>query len=193
MAGIGTLNATGTWSFAATGSNLLSGPTGLGSVQAGPSIKKTISWGTTAADAAVGGADEAFAILSSISASSSVSIDFNAGITDIMGIASVALARLKCLAIQLLSAADDSVNGTAASYVTLDGTVSNGLTSQSGSGGLFSNVSKLDIPNGSVAVPFCLPSAAGVAVDSTHKVVKLTNADGALTAKTLSMGVGGTA
>lgn len=144
-------------------------------------ITKAVTQGTAAANAAVGGADEKISFIQSIGASASVSIDLTA-LTDVMQTAGVSLARVKTILIRLLNVADDSVVGTAASSITVDATITNGLTSQSGSGWLTNSTSKFDVPSGGF-VAFGTVTAAGVLVDGTHKILKLTNNDGALTAK----------
>jgi hypothetical protein len=150
-------------------------------------IKKSLAVGTSAANAAVGGADELYSAVTSLTASASASIDLTA-IADILNQAGISLARVKGILIRVLSATDDNVIGTAAVGVVIDGTVTNALSSQSNSG-WFSNAaegaaggSKLTVPNGGF-VAFGTPSAGGVVVDATHKVIKITNLDGAVTAK----------
>lgn len=159
-------------------------------------VKKALSIGTAVADAAAGGGDELVSFVQTIAASGSASIDLTS-LTDILGATGVSLARVKAIVIRLLSATDDTTIGTAAASVTIDNTVTNALSSQSNSG-WFSNAaegaangSKFAIPNGGV-LAFGTPAAAGVLVDPTHKVVKVTNNDAGLAAKVQISLVGGT-
>jgi hypothetical protein len=144
-------------------------------------IKKSLSVGTAVADASAGGGDELVSFVQTVGASASVSVDLTT-LTDIMQSTGVSLARVKGVVIRLLSATDDTVVGTAASSVTIDGTVANGWTSQAFSGWFGNATSKMDVPNGGV-LAFGTPSAAGVLVDATHKVLKVTNNDAGLSAK----------
>ena len=51
--------------------------------------------------------------------------------------------------------------------------------------------SKFCIPNGAILL-FATPSAGGVLVDGTHKIIKYTNVDAAVTAKIQTTLFGGT-
>ncbi len=177
---IGTLIFTDTETIAIQAATGLTG-TDYQPLQSNQTVKKIVAVGTAAANAAAGGSDEAASFLITLSASASVSTDLTS-ITDIMQTASVTLARIKALIIRLLSATDDATNGTAASGITIDGTVTNGLLSATGSGWLTNSTSKFDVPNGG-KISFGTPAAAGVVVNSGSKIVKITNLDGALTAK----------
>ena len=145
-----------------------------------PSPSKAISLGTAAANNAAGGADEAALFLVSIAASSSATVDLTS-ITDILN-QSASLARGKHIRIQLLSASDDTVNGTAASYVTIGNNGSNDWVSQGGTGWFHGATSSFDVPNGGY-MEFGVGNGAGVAVDGTHKIIKIANADAGLAAK----------
>lgn len=138
------------------------------------------SIGTAAANNAANGANELYFALLSVAANSSTSIDLNS-FTDILGATGIQAVRTKFIQVELLSAAQDSTNGTNATSITIDGTVSNALLSQSNSGWLANNTSSFVIPNG-CWMQFGCPNAAGVAVDNTHKVIKITNNDGAVAA-----------
>lgn len=135
--------------------------------------------GTAAAGNAANGLNELYFSIQNIVASGSVSIDFST-FTDVLNAAAVVAVRVKSIQIELLSVGQDSVNGTAASGVTVDATVVNGLSSQAGSGWLQA-AGKLDIPNGSW-VSFGCTNANGIAVDATHKVLKITNLDAGVAA-----------
>ncbi len=158
-------------------------------------IKKSIANGTGAANAAVGGSDELYSAIVSLSSSASASTDLTS-IADILATSGVSLARVKAIVIRVLSATDDSVIGTAAAGVSIDNTITNALSSQSNSG-WFSNAaegaangSRFTVPNGGV-LAFGTVAAAGILVDGTHKVIKLTNLDGGLTCKIQLSVVGG--
>jgi hypothetical protein len=131
------------------------------------------------------GINQIVSVVTTIAASGSLSIDLTA-LTNLLQQASVNLARVKAIILRVLSVADDATNGTAAVGVTVDNTVANALSSQANSG-WFNNAaegagagSRFCIPNGAILV-FATPSAAGVLVDGTHKIIKLTNLDGAVT------------
>jgi hypothetical protein len=126
------------------------------------------------------GVNEIYSSITSISSSSNTTLDLTA-LTDLINVASINMARVKAIVIQLLSATDDSINGTAASYITVGNNNTNDLVSQSGSGWLNDVTSSIDIPN-SGFLAFAVGNAAGVAVDATHKLIKIANADGALAA-----------
>lgn len=183
---IGNLTASATVQLGWTAQNSLTG-TDYSPTQQSSTIRKLQTHGTAVANAGVGGGDELYSAISSISASGTVSIDLTA-ITDILSQAGISLARVKFIMLRLLSVADDATNGTAASSVTLDNTVANALSAQAHSG-WFDNGSegavggsKFTVPNGAGLI-FMLPNAAGVVVDGTHKVIKAVNNDGSLTAK----------
>lgn len=73
-------------------------------------------YGTANANNALGGADEYFNFLLTISAGASATVDLTA-MTDILG-TTVSIVRAKAIQLQLLSVAQDAVNGTACSGVT---------------------------------------------------------------------------
>ena len=158
-------------------------------------ISKSGTIGTTAANNAAGGGDELYSAVTSLAGSASASIDLTA-VADILNQSGISLARVKAIVLRVLSTTDDAVIGTAAVGVAIDNTVANALSSQSNSG-WFSNAaegaangSKFTVPNGG-AVAFFTPSATGVLVDGTHKIIKLTNLDGAVTLKAQLSVVGG--
>lgn len=147
-------------------------------------ISKSVNLGTGAANAALGGADELISFQSSISASSSLTIDLTS-LTDILQTAGVNLARVKAYCFRLLNATDDPVYGTAASSVTIGNAASNSqqfnlsaaATFQAFTGGFWEY---MDL------------RAAGFTVDGTHKSVKILNNDAVLAAEVQITLVGGT-
>ena len=154
-------------------------------------ISKIVQNGTSAANAAAGGSDEVYSAITSIPAASSVTLTLNS-LTDFLGTTAVNLARIKNILIRLLSAVDDSVfPGTAASSVTIDGTVASAFLSTSGSGWLTNATSKFDIANGAF-VCYGTPSAGGITT-AGKTALKITNNDGTLAAAVqVSLGGGST-
>ena len=145
------------------------------------SIRKVSSVGTAAANNAAGGGNELASFLTTIAGGGSATIDLTS-LTDILLATGTNLARVKGIMMQLLSAADDATNGTAAAYVTVGNNGSNDWVSQSGGRGWFTTAaSQEDIPNGGAKVAL-FPNASGVLVDGTHRIIKVTNGDGTLTA-----------
>ncbi len=168
---------------------------------------KAMKFGTAAANAAltngIAGADEVVSKIYVITSSGNASIDLTS-LTDVVGQTAITLARIKGICIRLLSVADDATNGTAATSVTIDNTVTNALHAQSHSG-WFDNAneglatggmgdatgSKITIPSGGMLL-YALPNAAGVVVDSTHKIIKVVNNDGGVSAAVQVTLIGGT-
>ena len=172
--------------------------TGHGNTVNQSSLAKAIALGTSAANAAAGGSDEVYSTILTITASSSTSLDLTS-LANIFG-TTITFARIKAVVIRLLASTDTDSSGTAlgtaATYIVIDNTVTNALSSQSNTG-WFSNAaegaangSKFTIPNGAF-LAFSLGNAAGVVVDGTHKVIKLTNGDSSLSAKVLVTLIGG--
>lgn len=168
----------------------LTGSTDFNPISNTTNINKAVSLGTAAANAAAGGADELAAFVTSITASGSATIDLTA-LTDILNQTSVTLARVKSIIFRLLNAADDATNGTAASSVTIGNNGTNDYISQSHGGWLASATSTFDVPSGGW-MGYGVGNAAGNVVDGTHKIIKVANNDGSLTAKVQSVICGGT-
>lgn len=151
-------------------------------------VTKRSSLGTAAAAAAAGGANQVASWIQTISASGSASIDLTS-VTNALQQTAVSLARVKAVFIQLLSVADDADIGTAATHVEVGNAASNCWASQSDKGWMKTVTQNLEDVNGVFVIPsggflaFGTDNAAGVAVDSTHKVLKIANGDGAVTAK----------
>ena len=153
--------------------------------QFGPSgnITRAVQYntGTTTAK----GANQQMSKIISVTAGGSTTIDLTAAFTNIVNASNATFARIKGIRISLLSVADDSVNGTAASSITIGNNGSNDFTSQSGNRGWFgSATSTFDLANGD-DVCWKTVSANGVVVDATHKIIKITNNDGAIAASVL--------
>lgn len=197
---ITSLSVTVTAGFNWTAANTLTG-SDYGQNQNSSNLRKTLSMGTSAANAAAGGADQLYSAITSLAGGASASIDLTS-LSNILAATGQSFARVKAIMVRLLSTTDDSSIGTAATSVKIDNTVANALSSQSGAG-WFANAnegtatggagdatgSKFEIANGGVLL-WATPSAAGLVVDGTHKIIKLTNIDGAVTAK-VQVTVGG--
>lgn len=152
-------------------------------------VRKSCSLGTAAANAAAGGADELASFIQSIAASGSATIDLTS-FTDILNIAASSFVRVKAILIRLMSVADDAAVGTACSGITIGNAASNQFISQSGTGWLSTATSVIDVPGGGF-IAFGVANAAGVAVDGTHKSLKVLNLDGAVAAKVQISLIGG--
>ena len=100
----------------------------------------------------------------------------------------------KAVIIQLLSAADTDESGTAlgtaAEYITVGAAATNQFITQSGTGFLGGTAHTFDIPNGGF-LAFAVGNAAGVAVDGTHKSLKIANGSSTLSAKVRITLIGG--
>lgn len=150
-------------------------PSAAGAITSNSYPTKSLTIGTSAANNAAGGGDEAFLFILTAAASGNASVDLTS-ITDVLGASAVTLARVKHIRIQLLSAADDSVNGSACTSVTVGDSGTDDWISQSLTGWVTAAAAKIDLPNGAF-VEFGAPSAGGVLVDSTHRVVYVLNND----------------
>ena len=125
-----------------------------------------------------GGVNEVALNIVTIAASGNTTLDLTS-LTDVLGFASVALVRVKAFFFWLLSAADDSVNGTACSGVTVGNAATNAnLLNMGGTTPTFT------LGNGEVWA-WGTGKAAGLTVDATHKNVLITNNDGAVAAAVL--------
>ncbi len=191
---ISSLAATVAASIGWTAANTLTG-SDYSQNQNATTLRKQLNLGTSAANAAVGGADELYSAITSLAFGASASIDLTA-LVDILQTSGVSLARVKAIMIRVLSATDDTTIGTAATPLLIDNTVTNALSSQS-SAGWFANAaegaangSRFHIATGG-ALLWMTPSATGLVVDGTHKLIKFTNSDGALTMKVQLTVLGG--
>ncbi len=102
--------------------------------------------GTANPNNALGGADEYFSFLLTISGGASATLDLTT-MTDILGTATVAIVRVKACQFQLLSVAQDSTSGTACSGITY-GAMGNAVTNSvqlnlGGGSGLTVNVTSV--------------------------------------------------
>lgn len=183
---ISSLSATFTGSITWNAANSLTGSEYSQNTNS-TNLRKAMTGGTSVANAVAGGGDELYSAVTSLAFGASASIDLTS-LTDILQTSGVSLARVKWIMIRVLSTTDDSSIGTAATPLLIDNTVTNALSSQS-SAGWFANAaegaangSRFHVPNGGILL-FGTPSAAGLVVDGTHKIIKFTNSDGAVTMK----------
>lgn len=118
-----------------------------------------------------------------ITASSSATLNLG-GLTDVLGTTGVVLVRLKEYIFVLLSAAQDSVNGSAASAVVVQGGSSNPNTLNLGG-----TTPTATLTNGDT-MAYATTGAAGITVSGSVENVKISNSDGAIAAGVL-YGFGG--
>lgn len=180
MAGMSTLTAKGQMQTLLQAQNNLT-PQAAGPIQNVSTVTKTFSLGTAAANNAANGADECALFITSVGNSGNSNIDLT-NITDLLNTAAVSLSRVKWTQMQLLSAADDSANGNTCSSCTIGNNGTNDWISQSHSGWLATAASVFDLPNGG-CLAFGTPSANGVVVDGTHKLIHVVNNDAGNSAK----------
>jgi hypothetical protein len=142
-------------------------------------IKKSI------ANAAVGGGDMLVSKIYSIAGGGNTVIDLTS-LTDVLERSGGSFARLKYVEFRLLSTADDATNGTAATSVTIGNAAADGNT-------LFMDAAAdtFTLLNGDFII-WGTRQAAGKAVASGTKNVKILNNDGAVAAKVQVTLVGGT-
>ncbi len=117
----------------------------------------------------------------SVGAGGTNAIDLSAAFVNVVGNPTATWARIKAVYIQLLSVAQDVTNGTACSSITIGNNGGNDWISQSFSGWLGAAASVFDLANGQ-QMSWSTDNAVGTVVDGTHKIMKLTNNDGAVAA-----------
>ena len=139
----------------------------------GFSTKQSVA--TTIANASAGGGNQFISNIVTIAGGGSTTIDLTS-LTDILGQTGVSLARYKGILFRLLSVADDATNGTACSGVTIGNNAANDINNWYGGA-----TGTLTLGNGE-HTQWASPSAAGKVVDGTHKIIKIANNDGAVTA-----------
>jgi hypothetical protein len=113
--------------------------------------------------------DELSSKIYSVAAGGTANIDLTA-LLDVLG-NTVSLVRVKGLLFQLLSTADDATNGTACSGVTIGNAGSNAFQMFLGA-----QAHTIVLGNGEAAA-WLSPSAGGLTVNGTHKIVLITNND----------------
>ena len=138
---------------------------------------------TAVANNAAGGGNEGGRVIVSLAGAANTTVDLRS-IADLLG-TTVILARVKSISFRLLAAADDSVNVTTtpASSVTVGSSGANDWASQANGFGPGATWSFTLHPGGRVLFDCGPDDAAGGLVDATHHLVKITNNDGANTAK----------
>ncbi len=143
------------------------------------------TYGTAAANAALGGADEYFNFLITLAASASSTLDLTT-MTNVLNQASVSIARIKAYQFQLLSVAQDATNGTACSSVTIGNAVSNAQLFNLGG-----TTPTFTVYTGG-AWSYQDERAGGFTVDGSHNNLKFLNNDGAVAAAIRVQIIGGT-
>ena len=145
---------------------------------------KSQTYSNATANNALGGADEYFNYLITISASGTANIDLTS-LIDILQTSGIALARLKAFQFQLLSLTDDPVNGTICTEITIGNAASNAQPLNIGATGTYQVFT-----GGSWS--YFDQTAGGFVVDSTHKIIKIVNNDSSHVAAVRLQLTGGT-
>lgn len=124
--------------------------------------------------------NQIYSQITSIASSGSHTFDLSAAFTNVLGNAAATFARIKGFVFQVLSVADDAVNGTACSGVIIGNAGGNDvLLAVSAQPGLDEVASTFQMGNGDVWA-FFSAGANGIVIDSTHKSLKVANNDGAI-------------
>lgn len=147
-------------------------------------VKSGLSFTRNNANNAALGADELISSVISIAASGNTTVALNS-LTDMLLQAGVSLARVKGYRVQLLSVADDSVNGTACSSVTVGNAASTPFPFI-----LNTATTTFNLGNGEYT-EWATPSAAGIVVGTAINI-KLLNNDGSNAAAVQLTLLGGT-
>jgi hypothetical protein len=145
--------------------------------------KPQVALKDTAANNAVGGANQALALVLSIPGAGNVSVDLQ-NFANVAGQPAASLARVKYLMVRLLSAEDDAA-GTACSGVEVKPHTTNGWT------GVFKDATSTIVLGNGDLFKWATRKAGGVVVDATHKVLLFTNVDPSVTAKVQVIIAGG--
>jgi hypothetical protein len=175
MAGINVLTSTIKGSVSWSAQNNLVGQD-YGPITQSGSIQTTYTVGTNNANNASGGGDEFISYLININASSNTTVNCTA-LTNVMQQTSVSFVRIKGYTIRLLSATNDSVNGTAAVSITVGGAGSNQQNLELGG-----NTNTYTLNNGGMHMHFDPSSNGFAAVNTTLKNILITNLDSGLVA-----------
>jgi hypothetical protein len=145
--------------------------------------KPQVALKDSAANNAVGGANQALALVLSIPGAGTASVDLQAFV-NVAGQAASSFARVKYVMIRLLSAEDDAA-GTACSGVEVKPHSTNGWT------GLFKAATDTIVVGNGDLFKWATRKAGGITVDATHKVLLFTNVDPSVTAKVQVIIAGG--
>ncbi len=141
------------------------------------------TYSNSIANASIGGANQYFNFLTVIAASGTALIDFTA-LTNIIQQGSVSLARIKAWQFQLLSIAQDSVNGTACTGVTCGANASTPLLLNMG------GTTPTFFLNNGGSQSYSDQSAGGWTVSGSAKILKVINGDSSHGAAFLVQAVG---
>lgn len=145
-------------------------------IQNDSTIAKSQAFSSATANSAAGGSDEIASFITSIAASGNTTLDFEA-ISNVLGDASITLARVKNIQIRLLSEDDDETNGTQASSITVGNAAANQQK-------LFLNnaTDEFNITNG-CAITYHGAATTGFVVNGTNSDLKIVNNDSTYAAK----------
>jgi hypothetical protein len=141
-------------------------------------IRKSQTYGTAAANNALGGADEFISYLLSIAASGNSTINLSS-ITNILQQAGVALVRIKGWLFQLLSTTDDTVNGTLCSSITIGAAASDPFLFNAWGG----TTPTVNVYNGGIMSYFDQVAAGFTVTASSNDKIKIVNNDSTYAAK----------
>lgn len=136
---------------------------------------------TSVANTVALGADAVYSAITVIASSASADVDLTS-LTDILLRTGLDFARIKGYVIRLLSLTDDPDHGSACTGITLQATGTNLIVLPVLTGTL---------NNGDV-LGWLTPTATGVVVDSTHKIIHVVNSDAAHSAAVQITLIGGT-
>src|SRR5208283_2018011 len=123
------------------------------------SLSKKITLGNSVTNTTAGGADELYASLLTPAASGAVTLTLSS-LVDACGQTGLSFARVKYLRVHLLSVADDSVNGTAASSITVGNAASHSCAMFLGG-----TTQTFTVNNGGV-IAYGDPGGTGIAITS---------------------------
>lgn len=129
------------------------------------------------------GSDESYVGITTVAASGNATLNLQA-FKDLVNQTGVSLARVKAYMIWLLSTADDSVNGTLCTGVTINGTGGTNLA-------VLPGITNTTLGNGE-AICWGTPSATGAAISATTCNIYIANNDASHAAAVLIVAIGGT-
>lgn len=145
-----------------------------------PNVANTINLKVSyAIGSGAGQVNEAITEILTIAASGSATIDLTV-LADVLNTSGVALTKLKAFLFALLSAAQDTINGTACSGIVIGNAATNGNKLNMGA------VTDTKILTNGDIDSYATASAAGITVSSTAKSVLVTNSDSGVAAGVLA-------
>jgi len=141
-------------------------------------VTKTSNY-NQAAGAGANAVNQGMRRIYSIAGGANLTIDLSAAFVNLANNPTATFARIKGFLIRVLSAADDSVNGTAAVSILCGNAGGNDWVVQGNATGLAGATSQYQVKNGAW-FGFASDDATGTPVDATHKLLKIVNNDGAV-------------